>query len=123
MLAIITGEDTRRAGFGPAPALIRFPGKDGMKLRDPHREVLAETRVRFVGQEVALVVAETAAQAQDAAEKIVVDYRDLPCVVDAEEARERPHREVEPARDDDLAAAGATRLLDEAACVVPGEDG
>ena len=57
-----------------------------MKLRDPHREVLAETRVRFVGQEVALVVAETAAQAQDAAEKIVVHYRDLPCVVDAEEA-------------------------------------
>ncbi len=86
VLAILTGEDTKAAGFGPAPALIRFPGKDGMQLRNPHREVLAETRVRFVGQEVALVVAETAAQAQEAAEKIIVDYVDLPAVVDAEEA-------------------------------------
>ncbi len=86
VLAIVTGEDTKAAGFGPAPALIRFPGKDGMKLRDPHREVLAETRVRFVGQEVALIVARTAAQAQEAAEKIVVDYRDLPSVTDAEAA-------------------------------------
>ena len=86
VLAIITGKDTKAAGFGPAPALIKFPGKNGMKLRDPHREVLAETRVRFVGQEVALIVAETQAQAQEAAEKIVVEYRDLPAVVDAEDA-------------------------------------
>ena len=86
VLAIITGEDTKAAGFGPSPALIHFPGKGGMKLRNPHREVLAETRVRFVGQEVALVVATTAAQAQEASEKIVVDYRDLPCVTDAEAA-------------------------------------
>ena len=86
VLAIITGKDTKAAGFGPAPALIKFPGKNGMKLRDPHREVLADTRVRFVGQEVALIVAETQAQAQEAAEKIVVEYRDLPAVVDAEDA-------------------------------------
>ncbi len=86
VLAIVTGEDTKAAGFGPAPALIKFPGKNGMKLRDPHREVLAETRVRFVGQEVALVVADTHARAQEAAEKIVVHYRDLPAVIDAEDA-------------------------------------
>lgn len=86
VLAVLTGEDTKAAGFGSSPALIHFPGKDGMHARHPHREVMAETRVRYVGQEVALVIAATAAQAQDAAEKIVVDYRDLPVVVDAEEA-------------------------------------
>ncbi len=57
-----------------------------MKLRHPHRPVLAQGKVRHVGEEVALVVAETLAQAQDAAEAIVVDYRDLPAVIAAEDA-------------------------------------
>ena len=86
VLAVITGEDTRAAGFGAAPSLVKYPGKGGMKFREVHREVLADTRGRYVGQEVALVVATTAAIAQDAAESIVVDYHDLPVVVDAEEA-------------------------------------
>ena len=86
VLAVLTGADTKAAGFGAAPSLIHYPGKDGMKFITVHREVMAETRVRYVGQEVALVVATTQAIAQDAAEKIVVDYHDLPVVVDAEEA-------------------------------------
>ena len=86
VLAVLTGADTKAAGFGSAPSLIHYPGRGGMKIRVPHREVMAETRVRFVGQEVALVVAETMAQAQDAAEKIVIDSEDLPVVVDAEDA-------------------------------------
>ena len=86
VLAVLTGADTKAAGFGAAPSLVHFPGRGGMHFRKVHREVMAETRVRYVGQEVALVVAETVAQAQDAAEKIVVDYQDLPVVVDAEEA-------------------------------------
>ena len=88
VLAVLTGEDTKAAGFGSAPSLIHYPGKDGMKFINVHREVLAETRVRFVGQEVALIVATSHAIAQDASEKIVVDYHDLPVVVDAEEALE-----------------------------------
>ena len=86
VLAVLTGEDTKAAGFGSAPSLIHYPGKDGMKFINVHREVLAETRVRFVGQEVALIVATSHAIAQDASEKIVIDYHDLPVVVDAEEA-------------------------------------
>jgi len=86
VLAVLTGKDTKEAGFGPAPVIVKYPGKDGMQLINVHREVMAETRVRYVGQEVALVVATSAAIAQDAAERIVVDYRDLPVVVDAEEA-------------------------------------
>jgi len=65
------------------PPLVRYPGKGGAMLKQPHRDVLAKDRVRFVGQEVALVIAETAAQAQDAAEQIEVEYRDLPANVDA----------------------------------------
>jgi carbon-monoxide dehydrogenase large subunit len=86
VLAVLTGADTKAAGFGSAPSIVHFPGRGGMHLKQPHREVMAETRVRYVGQEVALVIAETVAQAQDAAEKIIVDYEDLPVVVDAEEA-------------------------------------
>ncbi|HUZ68063.1 MAG TPA: xanthine dehydrogenase family protein molybdopterin-binding subunit, partial [Beijerinckiaceae bacterium] len=86
VLAVLTGKDTKAAGFGAVPQLVRFPGKGGALIKVPHREVLAETRVRFVGQEVALVVATSEREAQDAIEKIVVDYRDLPVVIDAEAA-------------------------------------
>ncbi|MGH8725869.1 MAG: xanthine dehydrogenase family protein molybdopterin-binding subunit, partial [Burkholderiales bacterium] len=58
----------------------------GAALKVPHRDVIARDRVRYVGQEVALVIATSAAAAQDAAEAIEVEYRDLPAVVDAEAA-------------------------------------
>ncbi|HVB90175.1 MAG TPA: xanthine dehydrogenase family protein molybdopterin-binding subunit, partial [Beijerinckiaceae bacterium] len=86
VLAVLTGEDTKAAGFGAVPQLVRFPGKGGQAIKVPRREVLAETRVRFIGQEVALVVATSEQAAQDALEKVVVSYRDLPVVVDAEAA-------------------------------------
>ncbi len=86
VLAVLTGEDIAKAGYKSPPPMVTYPGKDGMKLRHPFRPVLAQGRVRHVGEEVALVVAETLAQAQDAAEAIVVDYRDLPAVIAAEDA-------------------------------------
>jgi aerobic carbon-monoxide dehydrogenase large subunit len=86
VLDIVTGADTRDAGIGSIPSIVKFPGKDGMMLRSPRRQVLAEDRVRYVGQEVALIVAQTHAQAQDAAEAIVIDYEDLTPVVDATQA-------------------------------------
>ncbi len=86
VLAVLTGEDTKKAEYKTSPQLVRYPGKGGAMIRVPHREVLAETRVRYIGQEVALVVAETAAIAQEAAEAIVVEYEDLPAVVDADDA-------------------------------------
>ncbi len=103
VLAVITGADAAAAGFGPAPSLVKFPGKDGMKIKPVPREVIARTRVVFVGQEVALVVATTAAQAQDAAERIVVDYEDLPAVVDAEAALEPGAPVLYPELGDNLA--------------------
>ena len=86
VLAVLTGDDIAKAGYKSPPPMVQYPGKGGMKLRHPHRPVLAQGKVRHVGEEVALVVAETLAQAQDAAEAIVVDYRDLPAVIAAEDA-------------------------------------
>jgi carbon-monoxide dehydrogenase large subunit len=57
-----------------------------MKLLEPHRDALAVARVRHVGQEVALVVADSPAAAQDAAEKIEIEYRELPVLVEVDDA-------------------------------------
>ncbi|HSA91056.1 MAG TPA: xanthine dehydrogenase family protein molybdopterin-binding subunit, partial [Burkholderiales bacterium] len=83
---IFTGEDT--AELKTPPPMVTYPGRGGAMIKVPHRDVLARRRVRYVGQEVALVVASSAAAAQDAAEAIELDYRDLPAVVDAETALE-----------------------------------
>jgi carbon-monoxide dehydrogenase large subunit len=84
--AVFTGDDVRKAGFKEAPPLVRYPGKGGMKMLEPHRDALAVGRVRHVGQEVALVVADSPAAAQDAAERIAVEYRELPVIIDADAA-------------------------------------
>jgi aerobic carbon-monoxide dehydrogenase large subunit len=76
--AVYTGEDAVRAGYTKAPHALTFPGLNGMKARAPARPVLAHGKVRYVGEAVALVVADSAAAAQDASELIDVDYRDLP---------------------------------------------
>jgi carbon-monoxide dehydrogenase large subunit len=86
VLAIFTGEDA--ADFKTPPPMVKYPGKGGAALKVPHRDVIARKRVRYVGQEVALVVATSPAAAQDAAEAIEIEYRDLPAVVDAEAALE-----------------------------------
>ena len=80
VIAVLTGDDVAAAGMQSTPANIPRPGRGGMALRKPHRPVLAQGRVRYVGEPVAIVVAETAAIAQDAAELIEVDYRDLQAV-------------------------------------------
>ncbi|HVL36809.1 MAG TPA: xanthine dehydrogenase family protein molybdopterin-binding subunit [Burkholderiales bacterium] len=72
---VFTGADV--AHFRTPPPMVRYP------IKVPHREILARSRVRYVGQEVALVVATSAAAALDAVERIAVDYEDLPAVVDA----------------------------------------
>jgi len=86
VLAVLTGEDTAQAGFRTPPPAVKFPGRDGMALKVPHRDVLARGRVRHVGQEVALVIADTALAAQDAVELIQVEYDELPAVVEVDAA-------------------------------------
>jgi carbon-monoxide dehydrogenase large subunit len=83
---VFTGEDAIKAGYVKAPNSLNFPGRNGMQSRAPDRPVLAHRKVRFVGEGVALVVASSAAAAQDAAELVEIEYRDLPCVVEPEAA-------------------------------------
>jgi carbon-monoxide dehydrogenase large subunit len=74
VLAVFTGEDV--AHFKTPPPMVRYP------IKVPHRDILARGRVRYVGQEIALVVAISPAAAQDAAEKIEIEFNELPPVVD-----------------------------------------
>ncbi len=83
---VFTGEDAVRAGYVRAPHTMAFIGKNGMKARAPERPVLAHKRVRFVGEAVALVVAESAGAAADAADLVEIEYRDLQSVTDPEGA-------------------------------------
>ena len=85
---VFVGEDAVRAGYTRAPHTMQFIGKNGMKARSPERPVLAHGKVRFVGEAVALVVADSAAAAQDAADLVEVEYRELESVTDAERALE-----------------------------------
>ena len=78
--AVLTGEDAREAGFKSLPNIVTYPGKGGQPVRKPHHPVLAMGRVRFVGEPVAMVVADSAALAEDARELIDIEYRDLPAV-------------------------------------------
>src|SRR5690606_16950312 len=67
-LAVLTGAAVAAAGFQPMPAAAPMKGRDDAAQRPTPRPVLAQARVRHVGEPVALVVAETAALAQDAVE-------------------------------------------------------
>ena len=82
VLAVLTGADAVAAGFDRGAALMPVKGR-GEALRIPSHPALATDRVRYVGEPVALVVAQTAHGAADAAELVAVDYDTLPAVADA----------------------------------------
>jgi carbon-monoxide dehydrogenase large subunit len=83
VLAVFTGDDLDLKSL---PAALPAKGRGGMELINPGRPALAKGRVRFAGDAVALIVAESADAAQDAAELVAVEYRDLPAVVTSAEA-------------------------------------
>ncbi|PWS36658.1 carbon monoxide dehydrogenase [Falsiroseomonas bella] len=76
VVAIFTGADL--AAIGGLPCGWQIHNKDGSPMAEPKHPVLAEGKVRHVGDPVAVVIAETRQQARDAAEAIVVDYAPLP---------------------------------------------
>jgi carbon-monoxide dehydrogenase large subunit len=82
VLAVLTGADWQASGWGDLPVpggLKRADGSPAFLARFP---ALVADRVRWVGDYVAFVVAETKAQAQDAAELIEVEYEPLPAIID-----------------------------------------
>lgn len=84
--AVLTGKDAIRAGYVKAPHSLNFPGVNGTQTLAPKRPVLAHGKVRFVGEALALIVADSAELAADAAELIKIEYRDLPAIVSPEAA-------------------------------------
>ncbi len=89
VLLVLTGEDVKKAGFGDVPCLVPLQNRDGSPRAETPRPMLAQDRVRHVGDAVALVVAETLEQAKDGAELIEVDYDALPHVVGTFEAAQK----------------------------------
>src|SRR5881396_2792347 len=85
VLAVFTGEDIKGT-LKSLPCALPVKGRGGMELIHPGRPALAQGRVRFAGDAVALVVAETAVAAHDAAELVAIEYRDRDAVVTAEQS-------------------------------------
>ena len=82
VLAILTGADARADGLGAIPPAASFPGRGGTPLASAPIPPLAVDRVRYVGEAVAIAVAETPAQAADAAAAVVVELDPLPAASD-----------------------------------------
>jgi carbon-monoxide dehydrogenase large subunit len=86
VLAVLTGADWIASGWGDLPVPVTHKRRDGSPNFKPPYPALVKDRVRWVGDYVAFVVAETRHQAADAAELIEVDYEPLPAVVSTAEA-------------------------------------
>jgi aerobic carbon-monoxide dehydrogenase large subunit len=84
VLAVITGEDVK--AYGTLQSALPFKSKDGTDLKKPPRPALPTDKVRFFGDPIACVVAETVLQAKDAAEAINVEIEPLPVVTTPEAA-------------------------------------
>ena len=89
VVAVLTAADLDRLNVGSMPAEGIPPAADGRPPTPPVRPVLAKTRVRYVGEPIVAVVAQTLYQAKDAAELIDIGYTDLPVCV-------RPSETVKP---------------------------
>ena len=88
VLAVWTMDDLKADGVAHIPFPPLFKRADGSPMAAPLRTPLADGTVYYCGHPVAAVVAETRSKAQDAAELISIDYRELPCVVDPRKAIE-----------------------------------
>jgi carbon-monoxide dehydrogenase large subunit len=86
VVKIFTGTDIAESKIGGLPCGWLIHSKDGTPMKEPAHPVIAHTKVRHVGDQVALVIAETALQAKDAVELIEVDYEELTPVIDITKA-------------------------------------
>ncbi|MGL4728936.1 MAG: xanthine dehydrogenase family protein molybdopterin-binding subunit, partial [Bosea sp. (in: a-proteobacteria)] len=82
VVAILTGDDLAADKIGGLICGWMIHSKDGSPMKAGAHPALAHGKVRYVGDHVAVIIADTLAQARDAAEAVKVDYKDLPAVVD-----------------------------------------
>jgi aerobic carbon-monoxide dehydrogenase large subunit len=90
VLGIFTGQDLADAKVGGLPCGWLITDVNGQPMKEPPHPCLAQGKARHVGDQVAVVVAETLAQAKDAAELVDVDYEVLPAVIDVSSATKKP---------------------------------
>ena len=84
VLGVYTAADL--AGYGTLKCIVPFKNRDGSEMKKPPRHALATDKVRYVGDPVAIVVAETLLQAKDAAEAVELDIEPLNAITDPEAA-------------------------------------
>ncbi|HZR68695.1 MAG TPA: xanthine dehydrogenase family protein molybdopterin-binding subunit [Burkholderiales bacterium] len=89
VIAVFTGDDLGAAKVGGLPCGWLITDVNGQPMKEPPHPCLAQGKVRYVGDHVAVVIAETQQQARDAAELVQVDYDVLPAVVRADDARKK----------------------------------
>ncbi|MFP5407462.1 MAG: xanthine dehydrogenase family protein molybdopterin-binding subunit, partial [Gammaproteobacteria bacterium] len=86
VIAVFTGADIAASGIGGLPCGWLIHSKDGAPMKEPAHPIIVADKARHVGDQVAMVVAQSAQQAKDALELIEVDYEVLPAVVDTASA-------------------------------------
>ena len=86
VLAVYTGADLLSAGVKPIPVPPSFKRPGGLPMSTPPKLALAHEFVRFVGEPVVAIVAESRDAAKAAINAVVVEYEDLPAVSDAQRA-------------------------------------
>ena len=133
VLAVWCAVDLRPLVPNPIPAGVAQPpfdmrGRDGRLAPDASQYPLAEGKVRFLGEPVAVVLAESAAQAEDAAEKVEIDYDPLPAVMTLQQALDPAAAKIWDDEDSNVSidwrngdGAEAARIFDAAAHVVSRE--
>ena len=83
---VVTGAELKAQGVKPMARPVNFKRADGSPPASPDRHILAADRVRFVGEALVAVVADTEQQARDAAEAVHIEFEELPCAVTLDDA-------------------------------------
>jgi len=96
VLAVLTAEEVRVDGLNPLRPSAEANVQTGEKFAFAPHPLLAEGKVRYVGEPVALIIAETRVRALDAADRVVVDYAPLPAMTNATAARAAGSPEISP---------------------------
>ncbi len=102
VVAVLTGDDLAADGIGPLICGVTVTSDDGEPHRAPAHPALAQGKVNYVGDHVAVVIAETLTQAQDAAELVDVKYRPLPAVSSTGEAASEGQQQIHDVAPDNV---------------------
>jgi carbon-monoxide dehydrogenase large subunit len=94
VVAIFTGDDLAADGIGPLICGVTVTSDDGEPHRAPVHAALAQDKVNYVGDHIAVVIAESLAEARDAAELVEVDYGVLPAVTDTATAADDGQQQI-----------------------------